>query len=365
MKKNMTLIKVTSVLAFTLSVASCARFEERTHAGGEFEYQDAILASEYDSGTFTRDEQRSTYQIPELTEQQKEFGLTGIEVDVRPPTQLMAVIEGVSLDINTTHTKVWFNAFKENEKMEQKVWNLILRYLAVNNATSVELDRTALMIKTGPIVNFTDHGRNEVKEEAQYDLSIQEAEDGRSASLTVDVKKYQQINDGNTVKQILAARTKKSVELGFVNDLLAFSYTNDEIKQSQSSGYKPLPIKLGFDDNYQTAWIVDSTFITVWEKLPELLATMSFEIIQDNKNLGYFLVDFIPQNDNYWTENKLNPITLESGKYFAQLGELSNGQTSVIWLNEDKKPLSDQQVTDLYLSITEKLRGVDLSNELQ
>ena len=96
----MTLIKVTSVLAFTLSVASCARFEERTHAGGEFEYQDAILASEYDSGTFTRDEQRSTYQIPELTEQQKEFGLTGIEVDVRPPTQLMAVIEGVALDIN-------------------------------------------------------------------------------------------------------------------------------------------------------------------------------------------------------------------------------------------------------------------------
>ena len=38
---------------------------------------------------------------------------------------------------------------------------------------------------------------------------------------------------------------------------------------------------------------------------------MSFAPVQDNKNLGYFLVKFVPQDDAYWKEECLNPITLE------------------------------------------------------
>ena len=63
--------------------------------------------------------------IPALTEQQNAFGLQA-EVDIRPPTQLMPVLDGVSLDTDLSQTKVWFNAFKQNEQMEQKVWDLIL-----------------------------------------------------------------------------------------------------------------------------------------------------------------------------------------------------------------------------------------------
>ncbi|TEW52910.1 outer membrane protein assembly factor BamC [Psychromonas algicola] len=365
MKKTMPLTKIASVILITLSATSCARFEERAQAEGTFDYENATLTNEYKSGNFTRDEQRNAYQIPVLTEQQKQFGMLGIDVDIRPPVQLMAVIEGVSIDPDAIQTKVWFNAFKQDEKMDQKVWDLILKYLSAHKANSVQADRSSLTIETGPIVRFTDHGRNEVREQADYSLSIEEAADGRSASLSVDVKDYQQVNDGIAVKQILEARTKHSIEIRFINDLLAFAYTENESETLQDSNKKPLPIKLGFDDNHQTAWIIDTPFINVWEKLPALLTTMSFEAVQENKNLGYFLVEFVPQDAAYWAENGLNPITLESGEYFAQLGELSNGQTSIIWLDSDKKVLSDQEVTDLYLSITEKLRSVTLSKDVQ
>jgi len=90
---------------------------------------------------------------------------------------------------------------------------------------------------------------------------------------------------------------------------------------------------------------------------------MSFEMVQKDKNLGYFLLEFVEQDKAYWNKNNLNPITLASGEYFAQLGELSSGQTSLVWLDSDKKVLSDQEVTDLYLSITNKLRQVILNNE--
>jgi len=364
MKKTLPLTKVASVIIIALSATSCARFDERAQAEGEFNYLDATLTNEYSSGDFTRDEQRDTFRIPALTEQQKQFGLLGADVDIRPPTQLMTVIEGVSIDPDAIKTKVWFSAFEQNEQMDQKVWDLLLKYLSVNNATSVQADRASLTIETGPVVRFIDFGRNQIREQAEYLLNIEKAADGRSASLTVEVQNYQLVNNEQVTKQILKGRSKHNIEINFINNLLAYGYIQNESKTLQNANDKPLPIKLGFDDNHQTAWIIDTDFVNVWDKLPDLLTTMSFESVQDNKNLGYFLVEFVPQADAYWVENNLNPITLDAGEYFVQLGELSNGQTSIIWLDSDKKVLSDQQVTDLYLSITEKLRGVSLSHNV-
>ena len=104
MKKTMPLTKIASVIIIALSATSCARFEERSQAEGTFDYQNATLVNEYKSGNFTRDEQRNAYQIPVLTDQQKQFGLVGIDVDIRPPAQLMAVIEGVSIDPDAIKT---------------------------------------------------------------------------------------------------------------------------------------------------------------------------------------------------------------------------------------------------------------------
>ena len=41
------------------------------------------------------------------------------------------------------------------------------------------------------------------------------------------------------------------------------------------------------------------------------------------------------------------------------------GSTSISWLDEDKKPLPDQKVTEIYLSITEQVRNVLLLNDKQ
>ena len=56
---------------------------------------------------------------------------------------------------------------------------------------------------------------------------------------------------------------------------------------------------------------------------------------------------------------------LYNGEYFVQLGEVNNGTTSIVWLDDDKKPLSDQQVSDMYISITDYVRGALLENDKQ
>lgn len=357
---------VASVIMLSLLATGCARFKERTQAIGSYDYEKSSLRdSDYDSGDYTRHEQRPTYNIQPLTEEQNELGLQGKELDVRPPTQLIPVIDGVLLDANTKQTKITFNAFDANESMQEKVWQLILDYLQSKDALQVVANQQELTINTGPVVRNAEYGslsKNRVHEEGVYQLKLVPGRDKLSISFEVNVISYQQLNDNRAVKQVLQSRSKRSVEIAFINDLLEYAYLDREAKQQNIKDDKPLPIKLGFDDNHQIAWVIDADFEEAWNKLPALLTIMSFEPVQNDKNLGYFLVKFVPKDDKYWLEHGLNPIDLPAGEYFVQLGELTGGATSVLWLDADKTPLSDQQVTDLYLSITDKIRSVILEN---
>lgn len=367
MRKNKVLSKVVSLVVLTSAVSSCARFEERTQAEGEYEYEQVNLKETFDSGDFSSRESRQNFQISELTAKQEEFGSLGKQVDVRPPAQLIAILEGVYLDRDTTQTKVLFNVSAQDDDLQQKIWRLIQQYLASKEAKPTT-DESTFTIDTGDLKSSRKYGSvstNTVEETGDYKLQLLNDNSTRNIALTIDVQHYQLLNDGQVIEPKLVGRPKRNLEVDFANDLLAFAYRKQQAEALEAANNQPLPIKLGFDDNHQTAWIVDDEFIDVWNKLPALLSTMSFDLVEDDKNLGYFLVDFNPQDEPYWQDNNLNPINLEAGEYFVQLGELTGGETSIIWLDSDKNPLEDQSVTELYFSITDNIRTVILDNDRQ
>jgi len=368
MIKNNALTKIASLVILSSAITSCARFDTRAQAEGNDDYLQATLIEKFDSGHFSKLENRSTYDIQDLSTQQEKLGLKGKDVDIRPPSQLMAVVDGVLLDPDLTQSKVWFNAFKQQTDIEQKVWDLALQYLASKGAKDIVADRAELSIDTGVVVNQRSYGslsKNTVREQAAYQLQLAEGADGRSISLSVEATSYQQLNDNEPIKEVLAGRNKRSIEIRFINDMLNFAYLKQESEALTAADNKPLAIKLGFDESHQTAWIIDAEFTEVWSKLPALLQLMSFSPVDNDKNLGYFLVEFESQDAQYWQERNLNPINLEEGEYFVQLGELTGGDTSLTWLDSDKKQLSEQQVTELYLSITDNIRSVILDNDIQ
>lgn len=368
MKKNKALTQIAGLVILTSAVTGCARFENRTQADGSYDYQDVSLITKYDTGTFSNAEQRNTFDIPELSNAQIVYGSTGTAVDVRPPSQLMAVLDGVSLDPDTTQTKVRFNAIKQESNIQKKVWDLLIQYLASKDATSVVSDYNTLTIETGPVISERSFGTistNTINQQGSYKLHIEPGLDNRTASVTVDVQSFEEENDGNEVTHLLSGPSKRNVEVSFINDLLKYGYAKQESEALIAADNKPLPIKLGFDDNHESAWIIDADFNEVWNKLPSLLGMMSFSPVDNDKNLGYFLVKFERQDASYWTEKNLNPIFLPAGEYFAQLGELTGGDTSITWLDADKKPLSAQQVAELYLSITDNVRSVILEKDVQ
>ena len=353
-----------------LSLSACARFDARTQANGDFDYYQTPLGKNYQTGHFTQDEARDLYDIPALTEQQKRIGFSSSDVDIRPPTQLIPVIDGVVLETNNSDkTTVLFNAFNHTENMKDKVWKILESYIAANNIPVSAKNSNLAQIETGIFRQQLSYGSflygNDILRESSYRFTLSQPQGGQNAALTVEALSYSEKNNEHPVKINLTARSKKSIELRLVNDLLNYAYQLKAASDLQVAGSQPLPIKLGYDDNNQLAWIVDANFLVTWTKLPELLELLRFEQVESDKNLGYYLVEFKAPNAKYWPENNLNPFELDNAEYFIQLGELNSGSTSMTWLDADKKPLADQKVTEIYFSITDKIREVLLLNESQ
>lgn len=360
----------TTVVLLALSLTACVRFDTRMQANGSFDYQDATLVESYQTGDFSRDEARKNYVIPALTDKQKTAGFVTESVDIRPPTQLMAVLDGLILEkTKDGPTKIWFNAFDQKEDMQAKVWKLLESYLADNNVEIINKNESLQQLETGifseEFVFGSYFNTNTILKESSYLFSVEQQQQGHSVALTVDALSYQESSDGTKLKINFEDSSKQNVELRFVNALLAYAYKLKESEQLERSDSQPLSIKLGFDDNHQSAWIVDDEFLDTWRKLPALFTLLNFTILEDDKNLGYFLLDYSQPDDDYWAENNLNRFDLDNGEYFIQLGEVTGGTTSIAWLDENKKPLTDQKITEIYLSITKHIRGVLLDQDKQ
>jgi len=361
---------ITVGVLLALSLTGCTRFETRMQANGNFEYQNALLIPTYQTGNFSNDEARTQFAVPVLSKSQKETGFLTKDVDIRPPTQLMPVIDGVLLDVNSQpNTKIWFNTFSQQNDISAQVWQLLESYLADLNVAIISKDETLQQLQTAMFTQKTDYGSflnsNEVAKQSSFRFTLKKRADGHSVALIVEALSYAETNEDKPLKFKFSSKNKKNIELRFVNDLLAFAYQIKEADDAKKIDSRPLPIKLGFDDNQQMAWLIDANFADTWEKLPALLSLLKFDIVENDKNMGYFLLKFNPPSDDYWTENNLNKFELKSAEYFIQLGELGAGNTSILWLDQDKKPLSDQKVTEIYLAITEQVRNVLLLKDKQ
>ena len=359
----------TTAVVIALSLAGCTRFDTRMQANGDFDYQDVQLVPEYQTGSYSNDEARAQFNVPVLTESQKTGYLTE-DVDIRPPTQLIPVIDGVLPAIEQQQqTKIWFHALEQGDNMKAKVWQLLKSYLSENNIDIVSKDESLQKIETAVHTKKVIFGdlisRNVLLRKASYRFSLEERAGGHSAALNVELLSYAEYNDGEPLKFKLTDKSKRNIELRFVNSLLEFAYNEKQAAELQNLDSQPLPIKLGFDENHQTVWIVESEFDDTWRKLPDLLSLLGFEIIEADRNLGYFSVRFTAPDDDYWQENNLNPFELNNAEYNIQLGEMTDESTSILWLDAKKKPLADQKVTDIYLSITDQVRNVLLKKDKQ
>ena len=358
---------ITATILVTFTLTGCARFKERVQANGEFNYQDSALVAPYKTGNFTNHEARDQFNLPVLTPEQINNGFIMEDVDIRPPSEFMPIIDGVILSPSPTETNVLFTASKSGDDVQQKVMRLLSSYFAEHHVETI--NKGDLLIET-PIYNtktvFSNTFRDNVMSvDASYRLTLKPQLSGHSVMLNVDLLSYVEINDGKPLKFTMTTQRKKNIELRFVNDVLNFAYQKNQALEKNNQNSQPLTIKLGFNDNHQNIWIVENSFADTWSKMEDLLQLLHFEVTETDRNLGYFIANYSSPDDDYWAENNLNPFELKYGEYYIQLGEIDEKTTSISWLDAKKKPIDNQKVTDMYLSITDQIRSVLLKKDQQ
>jgi len=329
----------TTAVLFAFSLTGCSGFDTRMQATDDFAYQNMQLAPAYKTGTFSNDEAREQFAVPPLTKVQKKVGYLTKDVDIRPPTQLIPVIDGVQLAAEQQHSKIWFHAFKD-ENVKSKIWKLLQSYLAENKVEIIAQDDSAQQIETAVYRQKSVYGsflnRNELITEASYRFTLEEQAAGHSVALSVELLSYSESNNGKDLKFTLADKSSQSIELRFINNLLEYAYNIKQANKADTPAARALAVKLGFDNNEKIAWIAQSSFADTWKNLPDLLTLLHFEIVEADRNRGHFLLDFSAPSDDYWQENNLTAFQLENAEYFIQLGEISADSTSISWLDQIK-----------------------------
>ncbi len=364
--------EISLCIAIVISLTGCARFDTRMQANGPFDYQQSTLNPEYVSNGYSREESRDAFDIPLLNQTQKEIGLKAKNVDIRPPTQLIKIIDGVREDKgNISGTTIVFNTFLQENDLNLKIRTLVSDYLVSKNAqfrvNATQRGLVELAEVTEEIIFGNFLNENVIMKKSSLEIKVSTLQDQHQVSLSVRLLKHSETNDGTLLPFKLTNKNKQNIETSFINDLLLFAYQEKEKekKTSISLESQPLPIKLGFDENHQMAWLIDESFTKTWQELPSLFKLLNFEIINEDKELGSMLLSYSAPSNDYWKTNNLQPFKLDSAQYFIQLGELTKSSSAIIWLDADKAPLSDALVSEIYLSITDKVRQVLLLKEVQ
>lgn len=232
---NKTLKSTLICAAAGLILAGCTSFENRKTASSSFEYKDAKLIEPYKlTKGSTNDESRDTFEIPKLTKEQLNSGSLGQKVDIRPPTQFRAVIDGVTIDESLNATGVIFSAFKSKDVIVQKVWKLLNSYLNDNKIERKSSDDQNFEIVTKEIKSSLSFGfifmKDIVNKKISYKFKVSDKLDSHSALLSVDVLDFNESTIDQQEEIKLDKKLKRDLEIAFINDLLEYASKTEFMK---------------------------------------------------------------------------------------------------------------------------------------
>nr|WP_285229772.1 outer membrane protein assembly factor BamC [Motilimonas eburnea] len=341
-------------------LAGCSSPESRKQAIKNFDYLEASLATPLSTEGVGELEQDPRYSIPAIGSDAPADYL-GKKVDVRSPSQVLPVLQGTYVNESADKVTVTFTEAIRGGSVKDDVWALMLNFLAQQNVATVSLDKTKGELVSDYFIFEETFGsfwnKTRFRSKEQYKFYLNESSSSRSASLAVELLDVSESIDGDLSSGTITPADKNRYETNMINRLLVFALAEHQRAAGNAqTADNRVPIELGFDENGLPAWLTTVEYDTVWQKLPLALSALNFEEKASNKTLGFYRMSFKQPTEKFWKEQGVRPFSLDKGDYLFQLGQSKEGQTVVTIFDKDKKPLSVQQVSSIYLSIADLMQ---------
>jgi outer membrane protein assembly factor BamC len=321
---------VISTLAVLVLSACSSSPAQRRQAKNDFDYLNTTPLKDLQLLKDAKPEFYNTYQIPSG----QYAGGQGKEVDIRPPQQVLELIPGARVERKNGDITLWM--LKEDEL--NKIWQ-IARDLFVKRGVSMR-ENTESRIETEWLSWQTEDEESIVAARFVLEKVSLSRNEGIKISL-VDWR------EGDKSLSVTASNKERYTTL--LTNIIESRYDDErrqEMARKAEQLVKHIPISLGVDRSGLPVIIARASYDLLWDKLPNLMPAMGFDIEDRNQSQGTVKAKYAAPDDEFWTTIGVKPINLKSGSYTFLFGDLGN-RTSINVTDSKGKPIEEKLLKDM------------------
>ncbi|MEZ9289143.1 outer membrane protein assembly factor BamC [Vibrio lentus] len=313
-----------SLAVFVLTACSGSPTQRR-QAKDDFEY---LETPEFSQWQLPEDAQPQFY--PNFDIPSGEFsGGTGRQVDIRPPQQVLELIPGARAERQNGEVTLWLLRAEEADR----VWQTAVDMLAQRGIGIREQSEND--IETDWVTWVSED--EEVEIGSRYSISRFQANNRHGFKINlIDWR------EGSEEKPVSA--TNKERYNAFLTNLVMAKYDENlraEAALKAQELVKRIPISMGADRSGFPVIIARTPYNVLWQRLPELLPKMGFELEERNQSQGTVKAKYAAPDDEFWETIGLQPIDLAPGTYTFLFGDLGN-RTSINVTDASGKPVEEE-----------------------
>ncbi|WP_029684724.1 outer membrane protein assembly factor BamC [Tatumella saanichensis] len=246
------------------------------------------------------------YQVPQASSQ----GATGKMLDIRPPAQPLALLNGSRTQFSGT------DAVLVIQGTPSDIWSQVITSLQDKKVTIAERNDAEQQLSTDWI-NW-----NRPDEDQQYRGRYQVAVQQQSYQTVVRVHPL-------TLEQKGVAVTGQSeiqrYTAQLLNDISAeMSRVQAERLNNANNVSGSIDVQSGADDTGLPDIIVRAPFAATWDRLPAALKRAGMTVSDKDRSEGSLNVSYKALSSSDWDALGAKDPGLDNGKYKLQLGDLDN-----------------------------------------
>ncbi|MFT5163997.1 MAG: outer membrane protein assembly factor BamC [Alteromonadaceae bacterium] len=299
-------------------------------------------------------------------------GSLGQSLDIRAPTQLLALASGSRLDENNRTSMIWFDQSEVVDDLPKFTWDAINGYLDGQKVVDSQFDETGKTVQTGWVhhlkeSSFWSWSTSDETTSYRYKMTMKMKPHGKSGYVSVALTGYQ-LNGKDVALASLVPVDRTQAEIGFLNEFVYHFQILQELRMDKSkrTGSTIITLALAKDAQGQQALHSDKDIDTVWVDFRMLLEGLGFTIDDVDRSVRQLFVSYKKPEvgfwDSLWGGSDLPELNLTEGEYIIKVTDAQIlGESLISISTKDLQPLAQSEYDAVFEEFVKMAKQMGLS----
>lgn len=298
------------------------------------------------------------FEVPALGAKAQHFSL-GRDIKLKSPVQLLDFRDNIRIKKGATTPTVFINEEKAF------IWKAIFK-LFEQNRISLSLNEQSneqFFLKTNWVaveekgIWLGIAGSDEVDEfRAKYQVTLTKGELPGEHEVAVERFIAEKVNDDSGLWETVPVSWQDSAEM---LNLLIANYDillierEAEARKARIAGFE---VQLAKDDNDNAALLTSTDIETVWNKLPSVLGSLSFDVYDKDKRAYTYFIKHEAEEEGFFASlfgAEEEKLPLENGEYQVTIITLIE-KTGIVFRDGQGAPLDTATLTKLFPTLKQQ-----------